>query len=213
MKQNRPLIARTGHTRNQEVNLSSIAIVLAGNFDEEYMTSEQLDATHKLIKRLDAMYHFEKIIPHREASATACPGKNLIFQLGMFWRGDHEEHKEPTVEGDIWNISRYYTPVPGQSHYYRKTYEEDFAVNCQGDCFITADGTDLRSKQPMTVAACPSTMPFGTRLEIEGIGIVTCHDRGGAIKGKRIDVWAGSGSNAVDLIRSTKGGPRKVRIL
>ncbi len=212
VKQNRPLIARTGHTRNQEVNLASIAIVLAGDFDKEDPTPAQLSALREKVAELDSIYRFEQIIPHREASSTACPGERLLAALKDVWR----EPKRATVgEGEIWNISRYYTPVPGQTRYYRKTYEEDFAVNCQGDCFKTADGFDLHDAKPMTVAACPPEFKLGTRLHIEGIGEVTCHDRGGAIKGKRLDIWAGYGDAALDRIRdpSNRAGPLKVRVL
>jgi 3D (Asp-Asp-Asp) domain-containing protein len=31
-------------------------------------------------------------------------------------------------------------------------------------------------------------MPFGTVLEVPGYGVVKCEDRGGAIRGRRLDV-------------------------
>ncbi len=65
-------------------------------------------------------------------------------------------------------------------------YKMDFAVNCQGDCFVTADGTDLHNAKPLTVLACPPELKHGTKLWIEGYGEAVCHDRGGAIKDKRI---------------------------
>ncbi len=82
-------------------------------------------------------------------------------------------------------------------------YKMDFAVNCQGDCFVTADGTDLHNAKPLTVLACPPELKHGTKLWIEGYGEAVCHDRGGAIKDKRIDIWAGIGVQAVDYIKSS----------
>ena len=38
-------------------------------------------------------------------------------------------------------------------------------------------------------AAAPKSIPFGTVLDIPGYGRVPVRDRGGAIKGKRIDVF------------------------
>ena len=38
------------------------------------------------------------------------------------------------------------------------------------------------------LAAAPRSIPFGTRLSIPGYGVCRVEDRGGAIKGNRIDV-------------------------
>jgi 3D (Asp-Asp-Asp) domain-containing protein len=209
VKQNRSLTERTGHTRNQVVNLESIAIAVAGNFEIEHPTDAQMQSITQLIARLDSLFHFEKIIGHREASPTACPGKYLMEALEnttVYWDRPKVEHGEP------WSITRYYTPVPGQLKYYRKTYEEDFQVNCSGDCFVTSDGTRLTPDMAFKVAACPPEMPFGTKIDIQGIGTVTCHDRGGAIKDKRIDVWAGVGMDALRRMKEMPGGILSVTI-
>lgn len=62
----------------------------------------------------------------------------------------------------------------------------------KSDC-ITASGT--KATQGRTVAA-PKTLPFGTKLNIGG-KIYTVEDRGGAIKGNRIDVYFNSHSEAL----------------
>jgi 3D (Asp-Asp-Asp) domain-containing protein len=51
---------------------------------------------------------------------------------------------------------------------------------------ITTSGDPVR--EGITVA-CPPSMAFGTRLEIEGIGVRVCTDRGGAIKEGRLDIY------------------------
>lgn len=105
-----------------------------------------------------------------------------------------------------WRISRYYTPERGQDKYFHGSYEQDYYINCQGDCTITADGTDLTQEEPFTVVACPRyesghlRLEFGTKLYIEGIGEVVCHDTGGAIIGNRLDLWAGIGQEGLDNI-------------
>lgn len=58
--------------------------------------------------------------------------------------------------------------------------------NYTPDHGITASGE--RVEAGVTVA-CPKELPFGTRVDIENVGVRTCTDRGGAIKGKRLDVY------------------------
>jgi 3D (Asp-Asp-Asp) domain-containing protein len=51
---------------------------------------------------------------------------------------------------------------------------------------ITASGETVRENYTL---ACPPSLPFGQRLEIEGVGERVCTDRGGAIKEGRLDVY------------------------
>lgn len=55
-----------------------------------------------------------------------------------------------------------------------------------GGWTTTASGEDFRDEYTL---ACPKSLPFGTEIEIEGIGVRVCTDRGGSIKGKRLDVF------------------------
>lgn len=205
VKQIRTLSERVYCTRNTEINRQAIQIVVAGDLDNEPPTAQALEALRLLVDRLDQMYHFEHIVMHRDASPTACPGKFMVEALQKL--GILRENKL----GEIWSISRYYSPVAGQTKYYSGDYLKDVKVNCglnpdgtPSDCLHTADGTDISKAAPFTIAACPPELPFGTRLQIEGIGIVTCHDRGGAIKKKRIDVWAGIGMDGLANIADPK---------
>ena len=50
---------------------------------------------------------------------------------------------------------------------------------------ITADGTEAKGR----IIAAPGIIPFGTKMRIPGYGgIAEVHDRGGAIKGNRLDL-------------------------
>lgn len=65
---------------------------------------------------------------------------------------------------------------------------------------ITASGTKAK---PGTIAADTSVFPFGTRMKIPGYGWGTVEDRGGAIKGGRIDLFFKSHKEALEWGRQT----------
>lgn len=51
---------------------------------------------------------------------------------------------------------------------------------------ITSSGVKVQKEQTL---ACPPHLPFGVQISIEGAGIFTCEDRGGAIKGNHFDIY------------------------
>lgn len=59
------------------------------------------------------------------------------------------------------------------------------ADECGKSDGITASGVKVHRG----TLACPSSFPFGTKIEIDGMGIFVCEDRGGAIKGNHIDIY------------------------
>ena len=65
---------------------------------------------------------------------------------------------------------------------------------------ITASG--VKAKQGVTVAA-DTRYPYGTKFEID-VKIYTVQDRGGAIKGNRIDLYFESHQSALNFGRQTK---------
>lgn len=74
---------RTGHTRNTAYNMESVAVVFAGNFAMEEMNPKQLASGRRVITGLMERYGIPKgqVVGHREASATACPGENVMRLL------------------------------------------------------------------------------------------------------------------------------------
>lgn len=101
-------------------------------------------------------------------------------------------------------ISAYYSPLPGQDHYVTGSLEGDIRLNGSG--VNGADGTPV---YPGMIAA-PKTYPFGFKMKIPGIGTVAVHDRGGAIKGNRLDVWMGYGDEG--LKRALQFGKRSIEV-
>lgn len=66
---------------------------------------------------------------------------------------------------------------------------------------ITASG--VKAVEGITVAADTKKLPFGTQIEIDG-HIYTVQDRGGAIKGNRLDIFFDSHEKALEFGRQQK---------
>lgn len=60
------------------------------------------------------------------------------------------------------------------------------ADECGKNDGITASGARVKENETI---ACPRQFPFGTKLFIEGFGTYICQDRGGAIKGNKVDMY------------------------
>jgi 3D (Asp-Asp-Asp) domain-containing protein len=67
---------------------------------------------------------------------------------------------------------------------------------------ITASGA--KATEGVTIAADTNKLPFGTRVYIEGVGERIVQDRGGAIKGNRIDLYFSDHQRALNFGRQTK---------
>ena len=60
------------------------------------------------------------------------------------------------------------------------------ADECGKSDGVTASGLRVKEKETL---ACPARFPFGTKIQIEGLGTYVCEDRGGAIRGDHIDIY------------------------
>lgn len=65
---------------------------------------------------------------------------------------------------------------------------------------VTASGTTARYG---TIAADTTKYPFGTIIEVPGYGYGRVEDRGGAIKGEKLDLWFPSHAAALKWGRKT----------
>jgi 3D (Asp-Asp-Asp) domain-containing protein len=68
----------------------------------------------------------------------------------------------------------------------------------------TASGTRV---QRGVVAVDRRVIPLGTRLYVEGYGPAVARDTGGAIRGRRVDIWLPSRSQCMNW------GRRRVRVI
>lgn len=72
------------------------------------------------------------------------------------------------------------------------------ADECGKSDGITASGIKVKENRTL---ACPPQYPFGARIHIEGMGIYTCEDRGGIIKGNKFDIYMETKREAFDFGR------------
>jgi 3D (Asp-Asp-Asp) domain-containing protein len=65
-----------------------------------------------------------------------------------------------------------------------------YTAHCNGCSGKTATGVDLRANpNAKVIAVDPSVIPLGSKVYVEGYGYAIASDTGGAIKGKKIDVF------------------------
>lgn len=82
-----------------------------------------------------------------------------------------------------------------------------YTASCKGCSGVTSTGIDLKSSPGAKIIAVdPSVIPMGSKVYVEGYGYAVAADKGGAIKGNRIDVFFSSKSDAY------RWGAKKVKI-
>ncbi|WP_341356408.1 3D domain-containing protein [Rossellomorea sp. y25] len=65
-----------------------------------------------------------------------------------------------------------------------------YTAYCEGCIGITKTGVDLiENPDARVIAVDPSVIPLGSKVYVEGYGYSRAEDTGGAIKGKRIDIY------------------------
>lgn len=174
-----------------KLNWQSIHIEVVGTWvDTENpaeMPASQLKALKDLISNLKEQYPQATVTAHSLIDRNKWTCWQAI--LRTLAQPEPEPEPEPTKtitkkqSSNDWrlniSLSRYYSVMPDQEAYYGwRTYEQDFAINCHGDCLVTADWHQLQSSEAGLVVACPSQYPLGTKFYVEWLGTVTCHDRG-----------------------------------
>jgi len=75
-----------------------------------------------------------------------------------------------------------------------------YTASCEGCSGITATGIDLKANpNAKVISVDPSVIPLGSKVYVEGYGEAIAGDTGGAIKGKRIDVFFPSQQDAINF--------------
>lgn len=198
----------------RENNVWVVHIALQGNFNTTWPTEAQYQTLQQMINLLKRKYGQNIIITGHwqlEHEHTACPWK-------YFDRKRIVPDIEETVNATwiMFSLSRYYSPMTGQNRYYLgKSYEADVIMNCWKDainndgCLYPADWNILTNADKNKAVACPKEYKIGTKIYLEWIWVVTCRDRGSAIKGNRIDVYCWVWTYALDNWDTCKTGKVK----
>jgi 3D (Asp-Asp-Asp) domain-containing protein len=85
-----------------------------------------------------------------------------------------------------------------------------YTANCKRCSGITALGLNLKKNPKLKVISVdPKVIKLGTKVYVEGYGYAIAGDTGGAIKGKKIDIFVPSHKKAIQWGRKTV----KVQIL
>ena len=79
-----------------------------------------------------------------------------------------------------------------------------FTANCKGCSGVTSTGFNLKKNPDAKIIAVdPKVIPLGTKVWVEGYGEAIAADKGGAIKGNKIDVFMPNKSKAYSWGRRT----------
>lgn len=124
----------------------------------------------------------------------------------------HEENIKKKIKVNKHTTSKVSSRVSNSSSGFNQTFVATFYTNHQqstgksyGDVGygITASGTHTTEGRTI---ACPRQYPFGTKIELEGLGVRVCEDTGSAIVGNKIDVYVTSEAKAMELgVQKLKG--------
>ncbi|CAH0213851.1 MULTISPECIES: G5 and 3D domain-containing protein [Peribacillus] len=72
-----------------------------------------------------------------------------------------------------------------------------YTASCKGCSGVTSTGVNLKSNPGAKIIAVdPNVIPLGSKVYVDGYGYAVAADKGGAIKGNRIDVFFSSKNDA-----------------
>lgn len=100
-------------------------------------------------------------------------------------------------------VTAYYLPLRHQKNYLTGSYKGDIRLNGRG---ITASGKPVRIGH----VSASKHLPLGTTLYVPGYGYAVVEDRGGAIKGQRLDIFVGRGD--AGLKKAIAWGKKKLYV-
>lgn len=190
-----------GATLNSDANWNGVHIEIVGDFNKGVPSDAQYEMVNQLIQWILEKHPDMEIKGHKDFQAKNCPWVNFDWSR-------IKTYKEP--EYIEFSLSRYYSVLPDQKRYYSdRSYEEDFKINCAGDCLVTANWHQLTDKDKYKSVACPKEYPLGTKIWLDGVGEVVCNDRWGAINWNRIDMRCWIGDDALDNRKKCPTGVRK----
>ena len=138
----------------------------------------------RMAKRSKENYFSEKVVNKKQDKVVTVGTKTTVAQAS---RG-------------VTNVSS----TSGKEIYVSSTA---YTASCKAVHGVTSTGVDLKSSPGAKIIAVdPSVIPMGSKVYVEGYGYAVAADKGGAIKGNRIDVFFSSKDDAY------RWGVKKVKI-
>lgn len=132
---------------------------------------------------------------------SSAPINNQVENVDGGAREEETTKEITTVNTDNSGASNIVKSSAGGKRKYTITAYCHCSKCCGKTNGITASG--VKAVQGVTVAMSKD-IPFGTKIYIDGIGERIVQDRGGAIKGNRIDLYFDSHQEALNFGRQTK---------
>ncbi|MFV9829363.1 3D domain-containing protein [Bacillus velezensis] len=102
----------------------------------------------------------------------------------------NENKPAKETESTTWQTFEVTAYTSGYSSTGKSRNDADYGITASGERAV--EGRTL---------ACPPSLPFGTKVNIEGIGERVCEDRGGAIQEGHLDLYMTSESEALSFGR------------
>ncbi len=127
------------------------------------------------------------------------PGDELILKHSETEKTASEPVKTEKNVQEVKSTETQETPEAEKAGEEMTVTATAYTASCEGCSGTTATGINLNANPDKKVIAVdPSVIPLGSTVEVEGYGTAVAGDTGGAIKGKKIDVFIPSKSDAVD---------------
>ena len=107
----------------------------------------------------------------------------------------------PKIEPQATNL----TPLDNSS-----SNTKSFVITAYCPCYDcsgkwgNSTSTGVVATQGRTIAVDPTIIPYGTKVEIDGVGVRIAEDCGGAIKGNKIDLYFDNHQDAINWGRQTR---------
>lgn len=138
------------------------------------------------------------------------PGLNLVVYTDLNNSNKAIAEKQATVEQSITpqsekpaNVDNKSTAAPastsGTASKEITVKATAYTASCGGCSGVTATGINLNENPAAKVISVdPNVIPLGSKVFVEGYGVATAADTGGAIKGNRIDIFIPSKQSAIN---------------
>jgi uncharacterized protein YabE (DUF348 family) len=139
------------------------------NQGKDGLISKQYEVTKENGKEIQRTLLSEKVVNEKTDQVVAVGTKQLVAQVSRGNEGGEEVYVSATA----------------------------YTASCNGCSGTTATGINLKENPTAKVIAVdPSIIPLGSKVHVEGYGYAVAADKGGAIKGNKIDVFFPSKSDA-----------------